>query len=102
MKINSITKAIVYVCFCALLGGTVYYTESAYPLWALLLFPGMDFIKITTTKSNKKTKKERLSDYRAFLVANETTNANALGTQSAYYNARREFDMLFFPDKVKP
>lgn len=38
-KFNGISIAIVYVAFFTLIGVAVYLTQSATPLWALLLTP---------------------------------------------------------------
>ncbi len=98
MKINSITVAVVYITFCGLVGFSVYYTESAACLWALLLFPGIKLVSIGT-RSSKKKKKVLLLEYRDYLITQEKHGGNPASTQGAYYLARREFDKVFFPDK---
>lgn len=45
--------AIIYLGFFALIGGAVYYTKSAMPLWALLLMPSF-----STRKVSEKDKDE--------------------------------------------
>ena len=50
-----ITIALVYTGFFALLGFTVYFTNSAKPLWALLIAPSLSYV----VKNNKGKKKDK-------------------------------------------
>jgi hypothetical protein len=44
---KEISVALIYIAFFALVGGVCWFTNSALPLWALLLAPS-----ITTTKED--------------------------------------------------
>lgn len=51
---NNFLVPIVYVAFFGLIAFAVYYTNSAQPLWALLLTPSVRWKK-GKKKDNKKT-----------------------------------------------
>lgn len=56
-NMNWFAATIIYLGFFALIGGTIYLTKSATPLWALLLAPTIESKK--ESKSNKTTEDEK-------------------------------------------
>jgi hypothetical protein len=94
MKFSFIVS-LIYVAFIGLIGFAVYWTESAAPLWALLLFPGA--IRFRTGSSKKK----RLQKYRAILMEKHRL-AEGTETEVAYAIMIHQLDEMFAEElKIK-